>query len=267
MASVYYIHSSPGKGVGLFATCDIPAGFKILSEAPMCSLPADQDQVDAYYTFLELSEHEQEVFVKLTYAVDDERLQAFANQLRKKHMPFERIRPLDYHNGAIVLAIWENNSFLLNKTGEYGSGIFEDASRINHSCQQNAAHTWDEKLGHETVHALRDISKGEEITISYVQPIQATSVRQAQLREIYGFTCDCSACDVFTPAGVESTFRRTQIQALLAYLDDVRGQIHRDLLIKTTIEALRLMTLEKILSWDKGKRYVRQTPKGSPAGC
>lgn len=47
-------------------------------------------------------------------------------------------------------------------------GIFLDSSRINHSCIQNAQNTWNEDLQKLTIHALRDISEKEEITIFYL---------------------------------------------------------------------------------------------------
>ena len=48
---------------------------------------------------------------------------------------------------------------------------FEDISRANYSCRPNAHFTWNTRLGEAgqaTIHALKHIAVGEEITISYI---------------------------------------------------------------------------------------------------
>jgi hypothetical protein len=52
-------------------------------------------------------------------------------------------------------------------SGSMVGGIFPIISRINHSCRPNTQHTWNSSTEHETIHTIRDIQKGEEITISY----------------------------------------------------------------------------------------------------
>lgn len=225
-----------------------------MSEMPMLALAAHEDQVHAYSLFRKLCESDQETYLQLSYAADEDKLESFANQLSNSTMSLDEYRDLDTNEGARVIAIWESNAFSLGKTGRFGSGIFDDATRINHSCQPNAAHTWNPHLERQVVHALRDIAKGEEITMTYVRPLQATSVRQAQLRETYGFVCNCASCDVNTPAGLESTFRRRQIQTFHEYLEDIHNDDADELIINTTEELLELMTLEGINSWDKGRR-------------
>jgi len=44
------------------------------------------------------------------------------------------------------------------------------------------------------VHAARDISKDEEITISYAPPLQPHKDRQEYLLDAFHFTCTCSRC-------------------------------------------------------------------------
>lgn len=50
------------------------------------------------------------------------------------------------------------------QTSGYCVGLFLDASRINHSFRN----TWNENNERITIHALRDIEEGQEITISYL---------------------------------------------------------------------------------------------------
>jgi hypothetical protein len=76
-----------------------------------------------------------------------------------------------------------------------GTAFFPLQSCMNHSCCPNAkAFKRDEdKDGHAVILALKPISKGEEITISYIDEDLSYEERQVQLAD-YGFTCACSKC-------------------------------------------------------------------------
>jgi len=60
-----------------------------------------------------------------------------------------------------------------------------NVSRINHSCKPNAKHTWNSKLGEQTVYAVRLIREGEELTLSYLEG-GASVERKRELRENFG---------------------------------------------------------------------------------
>ena len=45
--------------------------------------------------------------------------------------------------------------------------IFPVVRRFNYECRSNIQHTWNSSRKHETIHAIRDIKAGEEITIFY----------------------------------------------------------------------------------------------------
>ncbi|OEL12783.1 Histone-lysine N-methyltransferase ATXR2 [Dichanthelium oligosanthes] len=81
-----------------------------------------------------------------------------------------------------------------------GTAFFPLQSCMNHSCCPNAkAFKRDEdKDGHAVILALKPISKGEEITISYIDEDLSYEERQAQLAD-YGFTCACSKCQEEQP--------------------------------------------------------------------
>lgn len=83
---------------------------------------------------------------------------------------------------------------------DIGEALFHQISRINHSCDPNAA--FDLSWSHEDsnvvncIRALKDIEAGQEICISYV-PVQAklsVMERRRQLNKHWGFDCDCSCC-------------------------------------------------------------------------
>ncbi|KAI3986584.1 hypothetical protein MKX01_014122 [Papaver californicum] len=70
-----------------------------------------------------------------------------------------------------------------------GSAFFPLQSCMNHSCCPNAK----DKDGQATIIALQPISKGEEITISYIDEDLPFEERQALLAD-YGFRCKCKKC-------------------------------------------------------------------------
>lgn len=45
-----------------------------------------------------------------------------------------------------------------------------------------------------TVRTLRDVHRGEELTISYIDPVQSRSERMDALKRNWGFQCSCSVC-------------------------------------------------------------------------
>lgn len=76
-----------------------------------------------------------------------------------------------------------------------GTAFFPLQSCMNHSCHPNAkAFKRDEdRDGQATIIALRPITRGEEVTISYIDEDLPFKERQALLAD-YGFECRCSKC-------------------------------------------------------------------------
>jgi len=93
-----------------------------------------------------------------------------------------------------------------------GAGVFQIASRFNHSCVPNAHFSWNERLGggegRMTVHVVKDVKEGEEITLSYCDPYYDPALRGWELQH-YGFVCDCAACG---DSGVEESFAAGSLQ-------------------------------------------------------
>src|SRR6187551_1719753 len=46
-------------------------------------------------------------------------------------------------------------------------GVYPTACLVNHSCIPNSHHNWNLDLGCETIHTVRPVKAGEEITIAY----------------------------------------------------------------------------------------------------
>jgi hypothetical protein len=75
------------------------------------------------------------------------------------------------------------------ETGGATGGIFLKSSRFNHACHPYARCTYkyDEENDCLNTTTMYNISKGEEITISY-------SADSTSLYSNYGFRCDCPMC-------------------------------------------------------------------------
>ncbi|XP_044501289.1 histone-lysine N-methyltransferase ATXR2 isoform X2 [Mangifera indica] len=76
-----------------------------------------------------------------------------------------------------------------------GTAFFPLQSCMNHSCCPNvkAFKREEDRDGQATIIALRPISKGEEVTISYIDEDLPYEERQALLAD-YGFKCSCPKC-------------------------------------------------------------------------
>jgi hypothetical protein len=90
-------------------------------------------------------------------------------------------------------------------------GIFLDACRINHACDINAQKSWNKNIKRHTVHALRDIEKGEEITIYYLGVLNSRKARQEALRRKFAFACLYRLCSLPPSQSQESDRRLDEI--------------------------------------------------------
>ncbi|KAL2138078.1 hypothetical protein VTI28DRAFT_7496 [Corynascus sepedonium] len=174
---VYIIREVHGKGLGLVSVTKIPKGTRILSESPLLRVPRSTNSKERLGISLSkeisaLSGDQRQAFFALYNAFEDETSQE--------------------------LGIVRTNALPLGSNASMG-GIFLDASRINHSCIQNAQNTWNENLQRLTIHAIRDINKGEEITIMYLQDRADRCTRQLALQKNFRFSCSCSLCSLSEP--------------------------------------------------------------------
>ncbi|KAM3155584.1 hypothetical protein ABEW05_003934 [Botrytis cinerea] len=74
-------------------------------------------------------------------------------------------------------------------------GLFIEACRINHACDNNASSDWNANIQKHTIHAVRDIQKSEGITISYLGSRPwPREIRRRVLQDKFKFLCSCSLC-------------------------------------------------------------------------
>ncbi|RYP93243.1 hypothetical protein DL770_000618 [Monosporascus sp. CRB-9-2] len=76
--------------------------------------------------------------------------------------------------------------------GKLGIGFDPFLCNANHSCEPNAILVFNQPQ--TLLRALKPIKKGEEVLMRYVEETNPFSVRQADLRERYYFSCQCPKC-------------------------------------------------------------------------
>ena len=194
--ALYIERSIPKKGQGLIAVQTIPKGTRILSEKPIFTTSGRGNNLGIIN-------------------------QRIANQLKQVSKQNQRAF-LSLHNNfrgslAAFLGIAKTNALPLGPDATE-SGLFLQASRINHDCLPNCQHTWNANIGEETIHTIREIAQGEEITISYALTGPSNS-RREHLQKNFGFDCICSLCSLPETERALSDSRLEEIQ----HLDDVIG--------------------------------------------
>ena len=185
----YEVRSVPGKGMGIFARRAIAAGERILSEAPLArwAVRADAGREERIHGFAT-------VVADLTPA-QTATLLSLSEAGHYAKVPGKRT----------LMGTWLTNALPINYEDGHGSedvdeaAVFETICRINHSCLPSCHHEWNPSLrggqGMETVHALRSIAPGEELSISYLMPAgRPRAERQERLSRQFGFQCTCPLC-------------------------------------------------------------------------
>ena len=174
---------SPLGGLGVRAMENIPFGTPIISEGELFSIVKDRR-------------------VNQT--------QAGLEQFQALSCPFQPATPDDRFRA---------NSFAMGRdtrSGKEKQGIFVRSSRFNHSCVPNAHFAWNWRLKRLTVHAIVDISKGEEIFVNYRNDeyLDTRAERVQALSDDYNFDCTCPACKPNTVFGIASEERRRRMRDL-----------------------------------------------------
>ncbi|KII86622.1 hypothetical protein PLICRDRAFT_113461 [Plicaturopsis crispa FD-325 SS-3] len=90
------------------------------------------------------------------------------------------------------------------------SGVFLKTS----NCAPNAKYKWDVRTFTLTLHAVRPIQAGDEITVTYISTLASSRADRRQvLKERYGFHCGCSGCALPALEDVRSSdARRTALE-------------------------------------------------------
>jgi hypothetical protein len=237
---------------GLFATCDITEGTRLICEAPLITLPSPGDDIptlmEAYET---LPPADQDLIWSLPPG-DHEQLTAWSagcdaliarvtdlRDIKPENQTEQDSEEIDFLQGKInymchafriaARFFTHRNSLtdVLESLREYirpnipVTGLFATAAKLRHSCVPNCFGKWNPVSGRFTVHAVKPISTGEELTVSLIAekafyyPFQE---RQTKLKEHSGIVCTCPACDPKHSEYRMHEQTRTQLQVLVTDL-------------------------------------------------
>lgn len=205
---MYQIRHAGAKGLGVFAKHGLARGTRVIAERPVLAV-----------------KNEREVFAaaERLAAQDRSDLSQFSINEAKRSSGFDWAAAAwhQLRNGSIprrsttteslnTLDVFRNNNFDI---GNHTQAMFQDISRINHTCVPNCQGNFNSAIGQFTIHAIRPIDADEEVTISYLDEHAATrESRQSRLHNGYGFHCNCPICHDDTQVGRESEERRRRMQ-------------------------------------------------------
>ena len=99
---------------------------------------------------------------------------------------------------------------------------------------------------------MRDIDKGEEITITYLGPLKNRKARQNALQERFGFTCLCRLCSLPPEQSQESGRRLEEID----HLDGVIDQLGTEGILVSPLRTLRYFNQQVRLYNEQGREDV-----------
>ncbi|TGO69482.1 hypothetical protein BOTNAR_0010g00170 [Botryotinia narcissicola] len=165
-----------GKQLGMFAIEPIPKNTEILREAPLVLGGATWPGREAAYNMLPPSKKS---------VVDS--LFSICYCGKKSELCLE----------TPLMKLWAVNSFEMDPFLQAddttnNNQIYDKACRINHACVPNCSRAFNSEHS-ISIRAMRDIKKGEEITLNYGVYGTAT-FRATNITERWNFTCTCNAC-------------------------------------------------------------------------
>ncbi|KAL2200994.1 hypothetical protein P885DRAFT_65297 [Corynascus similis CBS 632.67] len=213
----YEMRHIPGKGMGLIATSHIHRGDLIMANTPslMIDYRAFNELTKPQYMFLQAA-----AVAHLPPAHAAHLLALSAHVTDTSHLTREEL----------VDKISATNGFDIDPDDEDPDQhhsffvLFPEIARMNHDCRPNAEYRWEgsaEQRLAQSVRAARDISPGEEITLSYIDPLLSggRAARVARLRRNWGFECACPLCTLEPAARADESDRR------IAQIADIKGEL------------------------------------------
>lgn len=158
----FEIKQTGPKGLGAYATSPIKPGTLLLAEPPLLRVNTDYYfKSDIETLFAALPPSKQEVYLSLSSA-HGQPGDRYPSKIHPAVSEEERERITEQHAALTgkeksVLSVFMTNA--MDAGG--GAAVFARASRFNHCCVPNACFAWNEKLGVETIYAIKEIERGE----------------------------------------------------------------------------------------------------------
>lgn len=212
---MFRVSQAGAKGYGVFATRPIARGTRIIADRILLSV--DNRDTSVLGAAARLSPDDLQGLLSLS--INNAKRQSWAYLATAAWGSFPSSLGSIAQRSDLLNIFYNNNFALSGPSGR--RAVFRTVARLNHSCVPNAQGNLNTALpgGQFTIHALREIADGEEITISYLHnELEIRSARQKRLKEGYGFECACEICSSVN-AGERherSHQRRLRIQEMLA---------------------------------------------------
>ena len=134
-----------------------------------------------------------------------------------------------------------------------GIALYPLAALINHSCNDNAVVRFDLPAQSMTISALRPITSGEQIFVSYIDITYPYYIRQARLKERYFFTCRCTKCssDLMNEQTIRHTSEADENFLVEKRAYELLNSARKDTSITGPIQKLQygIHILRKTCSW------------------
>lgn len=207
----YDIQEVDGKGLGLVANKSLARGDDLMAHAPVLLVHrtfVEQFPTDKKHPILD--------YVPTLMPSTTRRL---------------FVRQKGHFGGHKITDILTTNSFQMDLGGDtdgHHYGNFPEVSRFNHDCRPNAVFRIGEDMVHRTT-VIRDVAPGEELTISYLDPMGQRASRQRRAKAAWGFECTCSQCSASEAAAAASDARLQEIDALETKLSDFQASVTLDM--------------------------------------
>lgn len=229
-SSDIYVTETSNRGRCVVAKRDVPAGTCLLTETPYSIVPfralIEDNEINLLPTAL-TSKEKHVIFTipknvnihgcmlasRILNKIADEKLIFHESNIsklcsKKYEATDDKISPIltiirwllenelmySTSNCLTILGIISQNSFTITSAEmrPLGIGLYLQASMFNHNCCPNAHQSFhhDQLL----IHTLRDIKRGEEISIAYIDVGKPVWWRRMELLNSYGFICHCIRC-------------------------------------------------------------------------
>jgi len=190
-----------GKGHGVVASRAFAAGERIVAEEPLAIVHAPTPPRGHEETVGRLEPAAQAAFWELSQADK-------------------------YGEVKTARGVWLSNAYPMDSNGQKMSAVYALICRINHACRPNAHIATSRSLARKTVHAVRSIRAGEELTVTYLNAGLPRAERRAALASKFCFACSCALCGLQGAELAASDGRQRRlgaIEATLGGVDDVYG--------------------------------------------
>lgn len=204
----YRIAPVEGKGEGLIATQPFKRGDPVMAHTPVLLV---------HRTFLEDLPATQQA------ALLDAAVASLPKPTAQRFMAQAAAHPGQHPIASRLVT----NAFQLDlAVGAEHYGAFPELAKLNHDCRPNAAYHNDPATLMMITTAVRSVTPGEELTISYLDPLAPRAERQERAHQSWGFGCSCSQCRATTEAQEleESETRLREIAWIEAKLEDVEAE-------------------------------------------